>query len=372
MTKLLTFLLLFASLSCSAQLGGFVGGSTASNNQVLALQLPKWRLALAKARSGGGDAKLMFVGDSTTGGFNTAQPSIAYTYPTQLMTMFTAGETPVATSQGFSSDIQLYPPSAWTLPSGWTLSAFNGVQAAPGCTSFVYTPSDGHSYDSFDIYYLGSSGLGAVLATATGGTGVALNGNQATSGIYKTTVTAASASTSNSLTLSNCQTANSFITNIEPFLSTTSRVRFANFGIAGSTTTNWVNTTPAFYQITGMTAYAPNLTIIMLGINDAAASTPCATTIANLQTIITAAKISGDVILNTVFPSSGTTLTNEQACYPSYISLAATNNIPLIDVFGRFGAVAQPAAYTGDGIHPTTPGYLDMAAAVWQTLKAVQ
>jgi len=96
-----------------------------------------------------------------------------------------------------------------------------------------------------------------------------------------------------------------------------------SYGIA-----NW-NPLPGIVQI------APDLTIIMVGSMDAYQATPLPTFTENLQLIISAALLSGSVILVSNAPFG--TIVVSTAVQKYYISamktLAFANNIPFIDVF---------------------------------------
>lgn len=95
-----------------------------------------------------------------------------------------------------------------------------------------------------------------------------------------------------------------------------------------------------YTSLTSIKAYAPNLTIVMLGINDAQSSEAVSTYSTNIQTLITTAKLSGDVIIMSPVPSdpSLTTTVAFEAAYTSTLQgFAASNNIVFMDLFHRFG-----------------------------------
>jgi len=230
------------------------------------------------------------------------------------------------------------------------------------------------SYDSFDVYYMTGNGFGNTLTlTASGGTPVIVNTNGST-GIGHTTVTAASAATTNTLTISAVGTnATVFVQAVEPWLSTSKHIRMGNVAIGGSTTTQWATDNASWGSIPSIKAYVPNLTIISLGINDAGLSTAASTVQANLAAIIAAAQVSGDVILMTMPPSQNTPYTTYEALYqPVYLFLAQSNSLPLINTYQRLGQGTWNTNWMYDALHPSSVGYWDMAGALYALISATQ
>lgn len=355
--------------------GNLPGTQVSSAAASLAAQLPKFRIAIAKTRDGLSDTKILFVGDSTTWGQQSGNSSC---YPCGAPVARTKiSGVPVA--QGLATPIQglsLVSDGRMNFGSGWQgcgagygFGNYSCLFASSAGGNFVFTPNAAAgTYDSFDIYYLTDPSLGSFTATATGGTPVVVHQNVAT-GIGKVTVTAASASTSNTLTFSSSSGLN-FITGFEPFLSTAKTVRLGNGGQGSTSTTNWVTAGP-WGSVPTIKAYAPDLTIISLGINDAGASVATATVSANLQTIITAAQVSGDVILMTMPPSQNAPYTTFEAAYqPIFYGLATTNGVPLIDWYARFGGVWN-TSYMFDAFHPNEYGYWDAGAMITRFLNSI-
>ena len=355
--------------TCGAS-GWYGGGSAAGTVQTgLALQLPSWRLALTKVRNGGGDARVLFVGDSTTAGIGSTNGSTnpnPGSFPTRLAAMV-GGYVPSAVGLAVPPRTSLgVTDSRFTVGTGWAQSNFGfaneGSYYANGASgTLTFTPASG-TYDSFDVYYVQAGGWGTMSVQATGGSATPVNCNNATTIILKVTVIAGSAGTANAVTITD-SAGQIAIVGIEPFLSTASRIRFANGGIGGSTTSDWAYTNLGVETQALLAAYQPNLTIISLGINDANASTPAATVSANLQTLIGWAKTYGDVILVTMPPSSGLT-TIESGYVQAYYQLAAQNRVPLVDIYQRFGSAWAGSNWMTDSFHPNNQGYFDIAGAL--------
>jgi lysophospholipase L1-like esterase len=112
----------------------------------------------------------------------------------------------------------------------------------------------------------------------------------------------------------------------------------------------------------------------MLGVNDAIASTGWSTVGTNLTTLITAEQVSGDAVLLTPPPTSiSSGVTALLATYePGYQTLARTLNIPIVDIYARWGSTYQGVKWTVDGTHPTVAGYQDIAGALWALISTIQ
>lgn len=360
--------------------------------------LRKWMKAVVDVRSGAADARLLCVGDSTTTGARSSTDATVpqwRSWPAQLADAMNAHiptarglATPKSTSSSQTADTR------WTLGASWSLNPGSIFYVGFGGKGMFYrgsgaTPSNLVFADStivadtFDIYYqlLPSSGSQGVLyATATGGTqGTA---NTALAGgnnrIGKLTVSAASAGTGNTVTITHDANKTINVVGIEPYLSTTRKVRVGNAGASGSTTTDWVTLYQGLLANTyggldSIKAYAPHLTIIDLGINNAVApDTTAATFSSQLQQIIAAAQVSGDVILKTMLPSNAAS--GRVALEQQYIAAMRGLGLPVIDMNKRAGdgdAYFAAGYMNGDGIHGNDYSYGETAAMVLTALRAI-
>lgn len=177
--------------------------------------------------------------------------------------------------------------------------------------------------------------------------------------------------------------ANAFVCGIEAWNSTISSLQFINAGYDGATTTNWNNITSA-YSAGNFATLGANLTIIALGINDILPSNgpiPVATTSANIQTFITSAQTTGDVILiceNPAVVASTQSLANQTLYWNAVKALATSNNIPLVSIFDRWFSYeySNPLGYYMTGafpinLHPDGQGYSDYAQAIYNAIGNV-
>jgi lysophospholipase L1-like esterase len=285
--------------------------------------------------------------------------------------------TPNGAAVGLATYYPTTVDSRWTIPgSGWSTAAYGfaaltDLIATSPASPVVYTPAGGQTYDSFDVYYIQNPGvgLGTITATATGGSPVSANCNTGASQVItKITAVCASAGTGNAVSVTG--TGAIHLIAIEPWLSTESKIRMGNAGIYATTTTEWASS-GLFQTIMAIEGYNPHLTIIMLGINDAAGSVPASTVTANLSTILTGVRAVGDAIIMTIVPSSGSPYTTYEPLYENaIIAWAATNGVPLIDIYARFGYTWQ-SALMFNGQHPNDLGYWDVAGAVLSYIKQI-
>lgn len=331
--------------------------------------MPHWRTALATTGTLTADSKILFVGDSITWGAhgtNYATNTTKSSWPFQVAANITA-RTGVSTSTAtLVAQAAGNTDSRVVYSGGWSQQKTYGfgylfANLSPAAGTLTFTPGDSNTYDTFDIYWVGDGGV--MTATATGGTPVVIN-TGATLGIFKTTVSAASAATTNSVAIAYTSGARlAGVALIEAYNSTTKRVRVCNAGISGSTAADWVfNASLPYYALATIEAYAPDLTVIMLGTNDANNfQTSAATLSGYLQQIITAAQASGDVMLISMPPSEPvSTASCEKEYQIAYRNLATANGLQFMDLWNRFGA-SWYSPLMNDTLHPNPLGYFDIA-----------
>ncbi len=332
-------------------------------------KLGRWRKALARVRKGEADAKILCIGDSTVQGLSDLASAVGNAWPANLARLLDSTATPaaigLATPYGAGST-----DSRWTPGTGWPNSrnfgfALGAWQAVAPAGSLVYGDSR-VTADRFDVYYMTNTVFGSIGVTATGGT--TTNINTATApGVSKVTVAAASAATTNTVTIT--ATGNQvFIVGIEPWLSTTDKVRVGNAGVVSSSTATWVAGAP-FGGLESIRAYAPDLAIVCLGINDAFDNVSTANYTSRLQQIIDAVDDTGDVILMTMAPSSGAPYTTYE---PLYVDAMRDLDYPRIDVWDRAAGAYSTLNNLGmmhDDRHPSSLGLWDIAQLTADALR---
>jgi len=161
---------------------------------------------------------------------------------------------------------------------------------------------------------------------------------------------------------------------------------FYLWGICGTLSTTpaidivqgaWFGANAASYNTSSLNAgqlasVAPDLTIIDLTINDANGGTPLAAYQASIQTLITNAKQTGDVLLVAGPPSNSVAATNGTMAQYAAVNqqLAITNNTPFLSILQRWTsyAVTNPILPYFDALHPGKLGNADEAAAIAQVI----
>lgn len=353
-------------------IGGTSTGASANNRiGVDSAHLPKTTQALARVRGGYGDAKFLFIGDSTTEG-NGTDLGVTYphrgAWPNRAAQALTSFGIPCAAGAG----VPIYSTNSdvrWTKGAGWGAAAY-GV--GPAGTYSGTAPAGTLDYadptvnaDKFDVYYLSNTGLGTITATATGGTPVVQSCNAATA-TRKITVTAAVAATTNNITISATGAA-VYIVAIEPWLSTQSKIRFANVAQGGTRVDQWTPVGVTGFNIQAfLNLYQPDAVFINHGINDGAAAITTAAYLTGLNTLITWAATAGaDVIFLT--PNFVSTA-YEPTFMAGYRTAIRTSLTPyaLFDSALRFRSYAQANAlgFMSDTLHPSSLGHTDIGQFV--------
>ena len=354
----------------------------------------KWRRAVSQLRFGAADAKILCIGDSTTAGIGGSTSGTVpqnRSWPTAFVTAMNAGYAPTARGLAIprSKGSSQTADTRWSGGAGWALNSqisqqwvgFGGFGcfwgSATASTSLTY--ADGVLADTYDIYYVSLSSNATFEATATGGSSVTGTQPGGSANLRKITVSAGSASTSNTVTITHDATTKAlFIVGIEPRLAATKQILVGNAGASGSSTAEWTGypyglTSNTYGPIDAIKTYAPHLSIIDLGINDAGAAMPASTFMANLVQIITAAQISGDVILKTMIPSDPTATPNRLPLEQEYVAVIKSLGLPVIDTFGRIGSYAsyQAGGFMNDAVHAGSDGYADVGSSVAVAIRSI-
>lgn len=154
------------------------------------------------------------------------------------------------------------------------------------------------------------------------------------------------------------------ILGVETFDDTTPVVSFINYGWGGSKSGDWNNNAAPYSPLGWIGRTDHPITRIRIGINDWENSIATATFSTNVQAMITAAKLAGDVLLETPNTTNGSANIATQATYIAVLqSLATSNSIKLNDIWTNvFGGISQPSLMA-DSLHPNVAGYAAVAAS---------
>jgi len=321
------------------------------------------RWSLARALSKQGICRWAFVGDSTVAGYSDP----TYSVPRILLDALerhgypVAGTGPVVGNPGGSAGTMIDP--RWSFTGTWTAQ---GGAASP---NFVRTAAQTGATATFTSDRKGTFVKLAHFSSAPVNwtlDGVAQTQIPASAAnqITYTTVSGLSDAT-HTLTLTTTSTANVNLVYGEVGYSTYG-LSFMNAGTNSTRAADWTNTT---YYYGGPTtlAWLPHVTFISLGHNDknVGAGVDVATFKASTQTLIDNFKQSGSS--NVILVCQNPNQTGDFSDYnKAKYELADSNNIPLIDIYHRWGesyATASATGFTADGAHPSPIGYADEATA---------
>jgi lysophospholipase L1-like esterase len=350
----------------------------------------KWRKVLAKVRTGESQAKIFCLGDSITFGegatFGT-NPIYRNCWPKRLAELLNAQYIPADVGLATGGTGAPVADTRFTLGTGWTYATpnfgfgnhtINGAAAAAG--NLVFSPT--HPCNTADIYYASAAGsFSSCSVSIDGGATTTLTSSGSLS-LAKVTKSLGSVATNHTITLSAPTTPGGFnyfmLVGIDAYDNTTTKVRVSTTGVAGTMTTDWMNSGNAVRSIESLQTYAPDLTIINLGVNDASTPLSLATYISNMGTIITAAQASGDVLLTGCIPTDPVTFPGRATVELDYStnglkSLSNTYGCGVVDWNARWVdyATANAAGYMQDTIHPTAAGYADMAQALVNAIRSI-
>lgn len=355
--------------------------------------LPHWRATLAKVKTGSANAKLLCIGDSTTFGVYSNGSSTGNqkpnAWPSQLAGLFnSAGINAHANSflasgggaTGGTSQTNILEDSRVS-STGWAALA-NALQfiggtpyAASGTAAQTFTPTV--PTDTCKVYYYQTGGGGTISTQINGGSAT----NQSTNGAASVaSVTLSTTLGMNAYTVNwvNSTSVNPIILGFEAWDSSKSWVSVINAGWPVSRSSDWSYGAAVAYNPgqNGITGFAPDLSVIDLGINDIGNGNSVNFYLSNLQVIVNKCKITGDVVL--VSPNPTITLDNtlnypyaEQSAYQSALAqFANQNNIAFYDKMGRWGGgasypVNNANGMMGEGLHPNAVGYADIASGLF-------
>lgn len=335
----------------------------------------KARSAIAGMQAGSGAVKVLCIGDSTTAGYGA---SVLQSYPRQLVNALSPW---LPAAPGLAIPPREVADSRWAL-NGWPVVTTFGwadslalVSNGPGTGLATFTP--GIAADTFDVYYFGTGGYGTLHIELDTGEKIDVNTADAGGSVRKATVTAAAATATHVVNLYNPSAQNVAVLGIDAYVAASQKMRIGNAGVSGTASSQWaasqgaVNGSGSAAAIRG---YAPDLTIIMLGINDAKAGVSVEAFLSNLAATCAAGKASGSVILMSPVPSNTSDLSaREQAYQAALPAFAQSQGVAYVDVLGRFEsyAASQPLGMYSDGLHPSIKGYADIAQVVATAIRAL-
>jgi lysophospholipase L1-like esterase len=354
-------------------------------------QLPIWAAARAAVNAQTADATICVVGDSTSMGCQ-ANTGLTFGYGldgfNSNWTAFLAALLNRGSSENFSSthgmngaysgsqlctvtndhDYRLNVGPNWVSTVVATYGGNMWTSNTPNTDVLTFTPKTPCDY--MDVWWQRSTNNGNFGWTVDGGAVTEVD-TAGTSAFVKTVIPCGSLGMH---TLSLARTGNGSkpvgpinFGLIRAYNSAQKEVTVLSGGWSSGNIAQAANVIGAWAYTNALKAFAPKLTIIMMTINDWAAATDVTAFTNNTQVVITAAKLSGDVILLCGIPTNpvSTPDAQQQIYRDIYTSLGVSNSIPVLDVRNLTGdyATAVALGYYRDSKHYLAAGYSALASA---------
>jgi lysophospholipase L1-like esterase len=349
--------------------------------------LPLWDAALVARAAGLRNAKILLIGDSTFAGYgasgisgynnNAVASNIASdlasafnaTIPSQQSSFFGNGNNQ-ATPNITSWDARMVQGAGWAA-NGTTVGG-KWFQNNSDTSSLSFTPTQ--AFDTIDVYWVEGGGNGTFTVNVDGGATLATVNTSVSpfNLIRKTTISVPGGLTTHTINLQRNGVGGLVIfQGMDTYNSAQKIISVWNGAGAGDKSVSYIQATNPGDYLNFAKFLTPDLCVISSEINDWNALTSIATYTSQLQTIISACKQSGDVILVTA-PAEATVLASQatQDQYnAAYAQLAASNNIPImittsIDANWSSYTAANAAGRMFDQTHPNGPGYANWASAI--------
>jgi lysophospholipase L1-like esterase len=339
-------------------------------------KLPKFAAAKAQTEAGFLKTDVALIGDSLTlGVFSNGQNFIdcAPLSTQKMIADILDGQW--NSSYGTPTNLATFPlyDRRWSLGPEWSVGGLVSLgnqtidcDAATNLGSAMCTFTPTSPVDKIDIMYLTNPAYGQMTVGRVdepiGGT---INQTAALS-LVNTTITLPGAPSDKPIRFIHTVTGALHIIGVSAYNSKSPGLNILRVGRGGGTSAHYADVSNIWTAQNCLKAIAPKLSIIAIGVNDAMAGTAPATFNTNLQSLITAMQISGDVVLCTQPPisTSAASLTNQNNIANEIRTLATSNNLVLIDLYNYQVSYDHSRArgfmYT-DGIHQYTKGYKNIA-----------
>ena len=383
------------SVSLSGQASGLLATRTlpaaqgslgvSGQNAALASSSPlsAWYAAVAAVNAGTRNARLLALGDSLTAGYNSQNSgwggnAKAYSYPTVLAGLLTGATCSTASFLGdqgsdtatalASYDTRLGFGTGWGPYAGvHTVGGLWHTQAGGSTTDLTFAP--GVSFDRFDVIYARYASTYEYTVNIGGATLATLDMVGSPDAILTDTVSCSAGT--NTIHIHATGDAG-FVAGVIAYTSSVKTIQVLNGGWSGATAADFAASGNFYDPLNVLGALAPDLTIIMLGANDAYYGTSEASFKASLGAIVDKAKLSGSVLLvssHYIDPAYWTTTTAQTAVMTWISDVATSKGVRYLRLADRanWGTAAAAAAagyISNDNIHLSATGYADLAAAI--------
>lgn len=337
--------------------------------------------ALARSRSGGGAAKVLYVGDSITGGFYTTVPYNVNSWVDQARVILNGGKFG-PTAEGavwFANGFATANESRFTLTANSGSTPFNQVKGfgwggnvaggrnTGSMLSLINTGSlawaTTTSTDTFTVYYGGGGDGPLVSIDSVAQTQAPTQPGSASSVFSQTYTTTAGVHT---FTVSAAATKTVFLFGVEAYTAAAAGLRISRGGVSGAVAVDFAQTA----SLNMIDVHKPDLVVISLGVNDQLQNLDPATSYAaSLSTVIDRVRTNkGDAVLVTPTPANqdGTATFPLSQYIAQMYATSVAKNVPLIDmndawpVYGTANTAPFNYGWTS-AVHPNFKGHSFMA-----------
>jgi len=273
-----------------------------------------------------------------------------------------------STHNGYDNRIAL--PSGWATDSGLHLS--DGVFfRTSGSAPFVFTP--GVSFDRISVAYQRRDGSATFSVNVNGGASLGSTSNNGAPppDIQIDTFNVPTLADSNAVVNIISSGNNAELVGVRVWRSDESEVSIINAGWWSGTTVEHAQS-GNYGPLNGIRAFAPDLTVVFLGINDIwwAETTQQAYEDA-LNDIVDAALDSGSVLLVKPHRISGVAQGTQDTFFSAVDAVGLDRDVPVLSLPDRWGTNEQAGSagfLDSDNVHLSGSGYGDVAAAVFDLI----
>lgn len=334
---------------------------------------------LARVAAGTGRGRIVFKGDSTSAGAGGGDPASpqqlggAWANRTSAVlaarltaTGYPALDGAIVGDNGakdyvplpsYDGRIALGATSPWVMSGGQAVAGGHYFYSPGGGGTVDFTPTV--AVDRFEVVVFNVGGsygfridgappssVTAVGATVSGGLVAPPNTG---AGLTRITVTAASIGTH---TLRVTSGAEGVMRSLRAWSSGVAAIDILNHASNGATSGDQATVGNGWSNMDSLGFDAPDLTIVNLGLNDIGNQVGVAAYRANLEAIVTTARLSGDVLLVFPHPAGSQFAVNATAYRDAAADIAATRGVAFLSLFDHFGGVFTPAlqARMADGL----------------------
>lgn len=329
------------------------------------LGLRKYRSAIAKVESGTNQTfNICFLGDSITEGVGSGTPIeyLSKGYTGIVRSKFNTKYGDVGRGM-----IPVYHPSGnplWTFSAGWSDSSFGIASAAKSTSAIGETAQISFNGTGIVFIVYKGSNRGNVNVSIDGGAPTTLSLYNAANTQGTVQITGLTDG-SHTAVITNAE-AKTVILSGAYEIKGQKGFRINMVGKSGASTPTFLASD--FTLAASIDIFSPVLTVIALITNDIGSNLNVETFKTNLQTIITRAKVYGDVLL---VANNGRSdkIDDVQSPYVNAIAdLAYSNTCAFVNIYKRWGLQGSVLGFMADTLHPNAPGHQDIANALLKVL----